>query len=313
MKKLLNFMFYIVFLLAGFVSAAQAATTYAAANGFGADTKSSLPGEPVGVAHIEVSSGNIGQQSGFTPEYNGTALADPSGLSGYAYVYAYSGNTTVSGLQMVSRMSSDRDIIFEYSGIPGSEDVVHIFLDPILSASFSEFGPGPGSGRATGTVSVSGAVYNDNNLTSLAGTKSITQSRTYNSSDPDRDSELGTTLGIDFYVPRGETISVSAALEVRASGNTSSFHAPPGGMIADARNSLDFNPNSFFNILTPGITANSISLGLVNNQLPDYMTVPVPAALWLFGSGLLGLIGVASNRRTCTRVPTKRPSNRAPD
>jgi len=32
--------------------------------------------------------------------------------------------------------------------------------------------------------------------------------------------------------------------------------------------------------------------------IADLSAVPVPAAVWLFGSGLLGLVGVARRRKT---------------
>lgn len=46
-------------------------------------------------------------------------------------------------------------------------------------------------------------------------------------------------------------------------------------------------------VLPAGLTVNSESLGLVNNAF----VVPIPAALWLFGSGLLGLVGISRCRK----------------
>ena len=39
-------------------------------------------------------------------------------------------------------------------------------------------------------------------------------------------------------------------------------------------------------------------LAYVDNPFPVYSPVPVPAALWLFGSGLIGLVGFARRKKT---------------
>jgi hypothetical protein len=44
-----------------------------------------------------------------------------------------------------------------------------------------------------------------------------------------------------------------------------------------------------------GLYGTRITLGINGND-PVLQTVPMPAAIWLFGSGLLGLIGVARRK-----------------
>jgi len=46
--------------------------------------------------------------------------------------------------------------------------------------------------------------------------------------------------------------------------------------------------------------ANSYAVGFINGTVleVDVRVVPVPAAVWLFGSGLLGLVGIARRRRS---------------
>lgn len=56
---------------------------------------------------------------------------------------------------------------------------------------------------------------------------------------------------------------------------------------------IQFLPSQVFN-LPAGYTVNSADGLIVNNQWP--VAVPVPAAVWLFSSGLLGLIGVARRK-----------------
>ena len=54
-----------------------------------------------------------------------------------------------------------------------------------------------------------------------------------------------------------------------------------------------YNENSEFNAWA--VHAGNVSL-LAGNTLPS--SIPVPAAIWLFGSGLLGVLGLASKRRS---------------
>jgi hypothetical protein len=46
-----------------------------------------------------------------------------------------------------------------------------------------------------------------------------------------------------------------------------------------------------------GAAANCRLTALIDNVVIDTATVPVPAAVWLFGSGLLGLVGVARKKK----------------
>jgi hypothetical protein len=39
-------------------------------------------------------------------------------------------------------------------------------------------------------------------------------------------------------------------------------------------------------------------IGITQFAIAEYPTIPVPAAVWLFGSGLIGLIGIARRRKT---------------
>ncbi len=50
-------------------------------------------------------------------------------------------------------------------------------------------------------------------------------------------------------------------------------------------------------INTNGLGGSSDNVGLDNIQFSQVSAVPVPAAAWLFGSGLLGLIGMARRRK----------------
>ena len=51
-----------------------------------------------------------------------------------------------------------------------------------------------------------------------------------------------------------------------------------------------------FELIAGGINSMSIT-GLINSNGTAESVVPVPAAVWLFGSGLLGLVGVARRKQ----------------
>jgi len=42
----------------------------------------------------------------------------------------------------------------------------------------------------------------------------------------------------------------------------------------------------------------AVTSGGGSGDSPEIETVPIPAAAWLFGSGLLGLVGIARRKKT---------------
>ncbi len=54
--------------------------------------------------------------------------------------------------------------------------------------------------------------------------------------------------------------------------------------------------NGIFTESTGGLAAGTYRLTIEMAQIANVTAVPVPAAVWLFGSGLLGLVGVARRR-----------------
>ena len=86
-------------------------------------------------------------------------------------------------------------------------------------------------------------------------------------------------------VPLNEVMSLSFYSRITPFNDFTSIN---GEMNANTR----LNGDSVFN-LGAGITVNSLDAGIVNNRIS---AVPVPAAIWLFGSGIIGLIGVARRK-----------------
>ena len=95
-------------------------------------------------------------------------------------------------------------------------------------------------------------------------------------------SSIITTVAVTATVPIGSPVTIYALLDLAAT-------APSYNITTlDFLHSFSFDANSVF-ALEDGVTANSVSWGLVNNRLS---AVPVPATVWLFGSGILGLLAV---------------------
>ena len=102
---------------------------------------------------------------------------------------------------------------------------------------------------------------------------------------------------IDFTGPDGSgvyralnTDSPASVLEFAQDGSADNFIV---GLSVDGGNTW------FADIGNTTTTANSVLLTFatdVSTLQVDVRVVPVPAAVWLFGSGLLGLVGVARRR-----------------
>lgn len=100
---------------------------------------------------------------------------------------------------------------------------------------------------------------------------------------PFTDAPVGTpiTLYLSLY-------SFSAA-SLQADGAYFELYRAWAEGISSYTNSLSFATSGNVFVLPEGYTANSLSAGIANNAY----VVPLPAAAWLLGSGLLGLIGLA--------------------
>jgi len=85
--------------------------------------------------------------------------------------------------------------------------------------------------------------------------------------------------------------------------------SPPDGITAGSGNLTDMAPTTapnpgLFSVNTSSIyqafTDNGMFEGALEYRLDTISIVPVPPAVWLFGSGLIGLIGIARRRRKAT-------------
>lgn len=136
-------------------------------------------------------------------------------------------------------------------------------------------------------------------------------------------------IGIDFTELSGGTFDLgfdSAHLQINSVSINPYFDFLPDGggpTVGDVWSNIGFDvfvnapAVGDFTIATINLTAlgsGASNLDILNSQFfsatalldPTFMpgavsTVPVPAAVWLFGSGLLGLVGVA-RRKTCNPI-----------
>ena len=79
-------------------------------------------------------------------------------------------------------------------------------------------------------------------------------------------------------------------------GNTNLFSGTSLSAFSDPLSMLD-NPNLIMAVFAIGEMSNGIEMSDLWGEISSPSPVPVPAAVWLFGSGLIGLIGVAKRSK----------------
>jgi len=181
-----------------------------------------------------------------------------------------------------------------------------------LAVDVTSYGIGTGSGGAnqvlftfTNTGSnqstISEVYFDDGTLLALAG---LIDADDGTGGDPNVDFTQGATPP---DLPGGNSISpafqVTAGFLADADNPAPKWGVSPGeslGIIFDLQSSLTFNDT----ITALGSGELRIGLHVINfasggsESFVNNAVVPVPAAIWLFGSGLLGLVGMARRKRS---------------
>jgi hypothetical protein len=205
-----------------------------------------------------------------------SSRASPSGLHAMAHQFGIPNPVTAGGSYT---SSEDTTFFYESDYHGGQSDWVSFSLSAALTATIFATNQNGGSGSVMARVTVSGALYSAPDdgfpIPSGSATGVVQKSGFVNQN-------VGMSIPVNefvstptVYVKRGVPISVSMSLEAGAAGSNHLFLY--GGATTDASDSLHFNPSEVFTINTPGITVNSPSLGIVNNQ----MMVPEPSSLLL--------------------------------
>lgn len=112
------------------------------------------------------------------------------------------------------------------------------------------------------------------------------------------------TFGYNGVVSVGVNVPVDAPVVIAADLTVGTSVATPFGprfTDIDFANSMSFDPDSFFDIGSPGVTVNSVDgAWLVNNRLTSAVTVSEPPAVALLGGALLGLFLWSVGRKPAT-------------
>jgi hypothetical protein len=227
--------------------------------------------------------------SGDTPQsffYETPQFSDPAYPSGHQ-IQAYANPTGVGELLTVKGTNIDNvfssilvdDVIF--TSTDPSKASTTVTFSALFSGSASSTNSG-GAAHAYGTVRLNG-------VTSASAFFMF----------PDA-SGIFTTVSVTTTVPIGSPVTIYALLDLAA--GAPSYHTTS----IDFMHSLSFDAGSVF-ALEDGVTANSASWGLVDNRLN---AVPLPSAVWLFGSGLLWLVAVTKRHATENPRSQSRPEVR---
>ena len=250
-------------------------------------------------------SANHSATSGFTSR-SSSAFASPAGR------LSVSASSTATPWQYRARaaFSVTGDTTFDYEpgfdGVPA--EYVEVSLTGALTGTITGTGLG-GTGSGEARVSVTGNLFTaspDDGGTpkSSAGGFSGTQGgsvRSFLDSQVISVSQFVSTGR--FFVRRGQPVSFSASLSTQVFSDTRRAGAETGTVTANFSDTFEFDRENFFDIFTPGVTANAPSFGLVNNQLAEFIDTepaPMPSSVpapGVFSLLLLGLLNLAWRRR----------------
>lgn len=220
-------------------------------------------------------------------------LTNGSGSASLASLKSF--NAMTSGNTYINRSAWELTDVLLTSDTPGTDSAT-VVLGGQLTAVMAGIAVVAPFNSATGILSVDYSVSYFLNGTPRGSSGTLYSNRlnTYDSEPTNEFSlEVDEFVGIQLTLPTSTPVTFYMGLQTVAgvNGNASAT--------VNASNSLSFDPNNFLDIRTDGVTANAGPY-LVDNSLPAFSVVPVPAAAWLFGSGLIGLIGLArrNNRNT---------------
>ncbi len=163
---------------------------------------------------------------------------------------------------------------YSFSGpvVPPADILMGQYQDPIYTATVTTSG-------ASGSVTIySTGAYNE---PAPSGTVDAS-----NTANPVKVNFSSFRLGVDITSPFSLTFD-APAWPVTQLNNSSTFNSADNAYTVSWAN--NFNVSS-----TLGTVSGTVNVTLGGTLTP----VPVPAALWLFGSGLIGLAGVARGRRS---------------
>lgn len=259
-----------------------------------------------GIATASDSGDNGAEQHPVT--WRAQARASPGGIS--AFVSTTGLAPTGPQYRAGGSFSSASDTTFNYASDfqGGQAEWVEFELGGFLTGSIVGQGRG-GTGSGFATISLSGPIYDAPNGSLIGSVFASTgvQGGSVRSFNESQQIEINMPLSTGYYaVPRGASISFTIAMSITAFSDNSPF-GDHGTVTSDFSNTFKLNPDEVFNILTPGITVNSPSAGIVDNALPA--PVPLPGALACFVPAAVSF-GALGRRRTRRRAKPRRRQGR---
>lgn len=243
----------------------------------------------VGVGPTVLDQG-VRSASGQVQNVNGLDLrgyANPGGLGAFA-------SATGGGVQVSGSINSSTSFNIELTSSDKTIKTVDVFLSASLNGSM---GRNDNANANVGTaLEISGWTPQNNTL--LPPQQIIDRdefSRSFGGGEFNIILNESVSVKLeDVLVDRGLSIFTSLGTFASAGGFRGS-----GAATANFFNSLNFNPDQFFTFSSGAVTANSVEMGLINNQLPAFQSaaVPTPGTLWLFATALAGLTLLGVGRR----------------
>lgn len=217
------------------------------------------------------------------------ATASQGALSGRSRINSYSGFSDNIGGSAVSNLTYD-DLIFIDTNNPSSTANVDVSVNFFASSSSSLLFIRDAGFRSDVDAEILGTLGRANVSVSLFGSSTPRQETSFLDSNF---SGLYTTPTTS--VPLNSFISLNMALV-----STSQLIVGTDTIAAYSTNSLvqlaglSALGTTSFN-LPDGISVYSVQGGF--SEVGGASVVPVPAAVWLFGSGIIGLIGIARHKK----------------
>lgn len=232
--------------------------------------------------------------AGDTSAINVTSVANGSATDPAAACIncAYSNSFSDHGMGSASYAYGDTQIL--NSNVQGSAGAANAIGEAYLTAPTVGIGYGQGVNTLTAYFTLGSASTMSFNFMSDPYLQAVLSSGgNWASADVAMTITIKKGLATVFsWAPDGSTGGISGGLE-----NADPFSLNMG--LAQLVNGASLNDqiNSYFSATTTTLTTGSYNLNISMTNTAQVETVPVPAAAWLLGSGLAGLLGMARRRQ----------------